>query len=310
MGVRKLSFLAVTLAASASSLVVPSITVSAAPSELNPKSEMPARGRQVNGVPVVAQARVSGGTTRNGINYNNGPVMTASTGVNAYVIWYGTWTTTQKSIVSDFFSNVGGSPYYNINTTYFDKSGAKIANKVTLAGQTDDAYSVGSSNLSDANILTITSNAINNGKLAKDTNGVYFVLTSSDVTKSGFLTSYCGWHTYASIGGSNIKYSFVGNPGTSSACAAQTASSPNGDVGVDAAISVIAHELVEAATDPNLNAWYDSRGYENADKCAWTFGTTYSAANGSKANMKLGTRDFLIQQNWLNANGGLCTLKF
>ena len=41
--------------------------------------------------------------------------------------------------------------------------------------------------------------------------------------------------------------------------------------------SVIAHELEEAATDPDLNAWYDSRGYENADKCAWTFGTTYTA---------------------------------
>ena len=41
-------------------------------------------------------------------------------------------------------------------------------------------------------------------------------------------------------------------------------------------VSVIAHELEEAATDPDLNAWYDNRGYENADKCAWTFGTTYN----------------------------------
>ena len=38
--------------------------------------------------------------------------------------------------------------------------------------------------------------------------------------------------------------------------------------------SVIAHELVEAVSDPQLNAWYDRRGYENADKCAWTFGST------------------------------------
>ena len=45
--------------------------------------------------------------------------------------------------------------------------------------------------------------------------------------------------------------------------------------------SIIAHELEEAATDPDLNAWYDSRGDENADKCAWTFGTTYTAANGA-----------------------------
>ena len=54
--------------------------------------------------------------------------------------------------------------------------------------------------------------------------------------------------------------------------------------------SIIAHELEEAATDPDLNAWYDRRGDENADKCAWTFGTTYTAANGAIANMNLGAR--------------------
>jgi len=40
-------------------------------------------------------------------------------------------------------------------------------------------------------------------------------------------------------------------------------------------VSVMAHELEETISDPNLNAWYDSTGAENADKCAWTFGTTY-----------------------------------
>ena len=137
--------------------------------------------------------------------------------------------------------------------------------------------------------------------MPKDTNGVYFVLTSKDVTaSSGFCTQYCGWHTYGTVAGSNIKYSFVGNPDRCPAsCAAQT-TSPNGNAGADGMASIIAHELSEAVTDPNLNAWYDKRGYENADKCAWTFGSTYSVANGSKANVHLGGRDFLIQQNWVN----------
>jgi hypothetical protein len=74
--------------------------------------------------------------------------------------------------------------------------------------------------------------------------------------------------------------------------------------------SIIAHELEEAVTDPDLNAWYDPRGEENADKCAWTFGTTYLVANGSRANMKLGTMDYLIQQNWVNSGGGFCAVKF
>ena len=75
-------------------------------------------------------------------------------------------------------------------------------------------------------------------------------------------------------------------------------------------VSVVAHELEEAVTDPNLNAWYDNRGYENADKCAWTFGTTYNATNGSKANMNLGGRDYLIQRNWVNASGGYCSISY
>ena len=72
---------------------------------------------------------------------------------------------------------------------------------------------------------------------------------------------------------------------------------------------MIAHEAEEAATDPMLGGWYDQNGYENADKCAWTFGERYTTANGAKANMKLGSRDFLIQQNWVNASGGYCAMK-
>ena len=50
--------------------------------------------------------------------------------------------------------------------------------------------------------------------------------------------------------------------------------SPNGDVGVDAMTSVVAHELVEAVSDPESDgnrAWEDGTGYENADKCAVSF---------------------------------------
>jgi hypothetical protein len=273
------------------------------------KSEMGLRGRTEQGIAAAGTITKAGA---NGINFNGGAVMTAAT-TNVYVIWYGTWTnTTKTSTIADFLGTIGTSPYYNINTTYTDKAGVKVKNSVTLAGTTTDAASQGTTNLSDAQIQTIVSTAITGGKLAKDTNGLYFVLTSADVTKSGFLTQYCGWHASATIGGTNIKYSFVGDPtGASLAnCAGQTTASPNGDPGADAMVSVIAHELEETVTDPNLNAWYDSRGRENGDKCAWTFGTTYAATGGGVANMKLGARDFLVQQNWLNASGGKCVLAY
>src|SRR5262245_30184749 len=232
-------------------------------------------------------------------------------GVNAYVIWYGNWSgNTATTILPGLLNGIGGSSYYNINTTYYDGLHRIVPNKVTLVAQTNDAYSQGSSNLSDNQIGAIVSSAINGGRLPKDSNGVYFVLTSVDVTKSGFLTSYCGWHTHGSLGGTDIKYAFIGNPGGNGACSMQTSVSPNGNPGADAMASVIAHELEESATDPDLNAWYDRRSYENADKCAWTFGTTYAVGNGSVANMSLGGRNFLIQRNWVNASGGYCANAF
>jgi Phosphate-induced protein 1 conserved region len=251
----------------------------------------------------------SGAATTNGISYHGGPVMTNP--VNLYYIWYGNWSgNSATTILTDLARSLGGSPYWHINTTYKNAQGVAVSNTVAYKGSTTDNYSKGKS-LSDSQILSIVSTAITNGKLPKDANGIYFVLTSADVTaSSGFCSKYCGWHSNGTIGGTDIKYSFVGNAATK--CAAScgaTSPSPNGNPGADGMASVIAHEAEETATDPDLNAWYDANGEENADKCSWKFGTTYTA-NGAKANMKLGTRNFYIQQNWVNANGGSCALRY
>ncbi len=249
-------------------------------------------------------------TTGNGIGYHGGPVMQGTTHV--YYIWYGNWSTDAgaNGILTNLASHIGGSPYFNINTTYGDTTG-NVANSVTYAGSASDPGSLGTS-LSDNDIGNLVANAIGSGQLPLDANGVYFVLTAPGVNEtSGFLTQYCGWHTYGTLGSTNVKYAFVGDAQGPNlgACAVQSVS-PNGDAGADAMASVIAHELEESATDPELDAWYDSAGYENADKCAWTYGTTYTAPNGSAANMALGGLNYLIQQNWLNAGGGKCALSY
>jgi hypothetical protein len=244
-----------------------------------------------------------------GISYHGGPLILGTT--NAYYIWYGNWSgNTATTILSDLAQNIGGSPYFNINTTYYSGSNVHVSNSVSLARQTNDSYSQGTA-LSDGQIQSVVSSAIASGKLPSDTNAVYFVLTSSDVTAtSGFCTQYCGWHTSGTIGGKDIKYAFVGNPDRCpSACEAQT-TGPNGNAGDDAIASNIAHELEEAVTDPDLNAWYDRQGAENADKCAWTFGSLSTASNGAKYNMTLGARNYLIQQNWVNSGNGFCAKSY
>ena len=194
----------------------------------------------------------------NGIEYHGGPVMLGTVGV--YYIWYGDWNgNTATTILPDFASNLGGSLWWNIETTYGQASsgGPYVANSIVYRGSTSVSYPYGWS-LSDGAIASVVANAINSHALPLDSNAVYFVLTSADVTaSSGFCTSYCGWHTYQSISGSTIKYAFVGNSARCpSACAAQW-TGPNGNTGADGMVSVIAHELAEAVSDPQLNGWYD-----------------------------------------------------
>jgi hypothetical protein len=253
------------------------------------------------------QSRSSGA---NGIQYHGGPVLLGTP--NVYLIWYGKWVgNTATDILRELVSSIGGSPYFGINTTYSDGAKRAASGNATLAGEFITGYTKGTT-LSDAKVQQVVSDAITTGNLPADANGVYFVLTSADVNESsGFCTQYCGWHANGTIAGLDIKYAFVGNPDRCpSACEEQTVDSPNGNTGADGMASIIAHELEETITDPDLNAWYDRRGLENADKCAWTFGATSPSSNGSKYNMTLGSRQYLIQRNWVNATGGYCAVQY
>lgn len=269
-----------------------------------------------NGQKVVHETKnFAGGATSNSpIVYHGGPILATPT---VYIIWYGSWSVSDPAIgiLTNLVQHIGGTPYFNINTTYSSSINGvttPVSGNVGYATSIFDAGSQGTS-LTDAKVQAVVSSAITSGKLPKDTNGVYFVLTSAEIKEtSGFCTQYCGWHTRGTISGSDIKYAFVGNPATQcpASCAQQTASSPNNNVGADAMASVVSHELEEATTDPDLNAWYDRRGYENADKCAWTFGTTSKASNGSLYNVTIGGLQYLIQRNWVNAGGGYCDMQY
>ena len=247
-------------------------------------------------------------------NANNNPVMKGT--VNVYYIWYGNWAgNSATTILTDLANSISGSPYMLINTGFSDPGGT-VSGATSYGGSVNVAASAtyGNLSLSKANVQQIVSDVITTNQLPKDANGVYFVLTAANVDQTWnatnkFCSQYCGWHTRATIGGANIKYSFVGNPATRcpNGCSNQSVTSPNGNPGADGMASTVMHELVETISDPDLNAWRDANGNENADKCAWKFGATYNVANGSRANVQLGARHYLIQQNWDPAKG-LCTM--
>ena len=153
-----------------------------------------------------------GGARSNGIYYHGGPVMLGT--VNVYYIWYGNWSgNTATTILTDLAHNIGGSPYWNINTTYYNGANAARQLVVSMRGSATDNYSHGTSLSECGHPGRRRERQYRHGWLPSEPNGVYFVLTSADVTAtSGFCTQYCGWHTYGTIGGTDIKYAFVGNP--------------------------------------------------------------------------------------------------
>ena len=242
--------------------------------------------------------------------YHGGPVMHGTSAV--YLIWYGNWTgNTATAILTDLVSNLGSSSYFRAVTKYPDASGSAPSGGLIYAGAISDGYSHGPS-LTKADVATIVRTSVESGQLPFDLAAVYAVLISADVTVGGAFSGYCAYHDSTPLSGYPIEYVLVGNPQrapTSCGPPIQQFIGPNDNLGADGMASLLAAVLANTVTDPTLTSWYDRNGLEMADKCAWTYGTTYVSANGTLANVRLGQRDYLLQQLWVpSKNGGACAL--
>jgi len=271
-----------------------------------------------------------GSLVQAGINYHGGPVLQSGTKVAA-VYWASTTIysggptpgstgagSADNSNVGYFLNHIGGSPYFNINTSYTDGTGLPIVNSVSYTQfWANNSFNVpsGKTRVSDAAMVAMLQNGFDTGKLTYDPGTLYAIFTQGTVNLGGgFGTQYCAYHTHGTVtvGGVSRTVLYAAMPddyAKASACSAGLAS-PNGDPHADAEVSTLVHETEETTTDEMGNAWYDSSGQENADKCAWTFGTTFTTANGGVANVTLGTKNFLIQRNWLNVGSGSCVQSF
>jgi hypothetical protein len=233
--------------------------------------------------------------------------------ITIYEVWYGSWNPTSTStpvakayqtFTNEFLTAaVAPSQHWAINKLNYQAAKATPATRTPVGDySTNIQQRIVAANtvkykspLSQSSIYSIARDTFFPAVGAKaDPNGIYVVLTSSDIKVNGFGTSFCGWHSYNAT--SLAKYSFVGDPASTPGCLAQSVG-PN-LAGADSMISVLMHELEETATDPQLNAWYSANGNENGDKCAWTWGATTLNSNGSYSNMTLGSKNYLIQQNF------------
>ncbi|CAI9771845.1 unnamed protein product [Fraxinus pennsylvanica] len=269
------------------------------------------------------------------LKYHMGPVLTAN--ITVYPIWYGSWQNSQKRIIREFISSISSveakppsvAGWWKTVQQYTDQTGANISRYVHIGAEKNDRFLSHGKSLTRLSVQSVIKSAVTSSTRPLPINpksGVYLLLTSEDVYVQDFCNNVCGFHyfTFPSIVGYTLPYAWVGNsaklcPGV---CAYPFAApayipglkavkSPNGDVGVDGMISVIAHEIAEVSTNPLVNAWYAGQDpvfpVEIADLCEGIYGTggggsytgqMFNGVDGATYNMNGIRRRFLVQWVW------------
>jgi hypothetical protein len=222
-------------------------------------------------------------TSNPNLVYHNGPVMN-----NVFVqpiFWgtsWGTYSGDEATGIDKFYAGISQTEYARTSDEYPSNTQANSAGTITSSTHlTDTSAAKGGSQTSAilAEVCKLITNPVSNG--------YYPVYT--DLPRGG--AQYCAWHSWGACGSTNVQFAFFwkldGDPG----CDPQSTVGGQSE-GLQASANVSGHELSEARTDPRGNGWYDGSGAENADKCAWHFGTT-------SLSFKNGT-SWKIQGNWSN----------
>jgi hypothetical protein len=220
------------------------------------------------------------------LTWHGGPVKHSTKVVPVY--WGTSWG--NSTFVGDkmtglgyFYSHVGGSGYAHTNSEYYD--GTDFVNTTLISTNADlrDSTATPSGAPSTTQVLAAVARATSNNPIA---NAYYPVYSDKPRGSAG----YCAWHSSGTINGIEVQFGFFFNLDGDPGCDPQATGTGHSQ-GLSALANVSGHELSEMLTDPELNAWYDQRGSENSDKCAWTF----------DGNVTIGTESWKIQGNWSNA---------
>jgi hypothetical protein len=219
---------------------------------------------------------------------HGGPVMHGT--VVAPIFWGTKWADPnfvgdKQAGIASFYKGVGGSSYAATNSEYTDASG-HVSTAVTYSASYVDTSAAVSSGQRTAPILAEVCTVLGNQAVA---NGYYPVYVDAPRGHSGF----CAWHSAGTCpNGVPVQFAFFYNLDGDGGCDPQDTSGQHSQ-GLAALANVSGHELSEMLTDPQLNAWYDSSGSENSDKCAWTFGTPVLTFRNNTL--------WKVQGNWSNA---------
>jgi hypothetical protein len=237
------------------------------------------------------------------LQYHGGPIFEKAPTI--YIVYYGSFTAKDKSIINTYFENLSGSTQEKINTRYSDSTGKYYPGTINFDPSKDTYHDNYSEGKTVSDIQPIIAAAIKNKHLPNDTNGIYIGLTYKDVTYGGMCTQYCGYHgpSTSIVKGETIKYAFVGDPGQCpDSCSYEylygSKASPNNDIDADGSINIMWHESSESLSDPLVNAWYSAAGYESMDLCAWLALTYKVDKNGNYYTILNKGHEYLTQMGF------------
>ena len=235
-----------------------SLTLSAQDANQNPnKKEPPLLGPHWERA--TASTRAVAGNPD--MTYHGGPILPSVT-VKA-IFWGSSWPSYTGDEITGLekwykyvgtTTNGGGSSYFASSNEYTDNAGRKVGTAITYQGHVVDGSSAPKRPSTSAVLAEVCKKVPN-----PVTNAYYPV--------------------------------YIDHPRGDPGCDPQSTVSGQSQ-GLKALANVTGHELSETRSDPKGNAWYDSSGEENADKCAWKFGGPYvTFLNGTH---------WKIQGNWSN----------
>jgi hypothetical protein len=239
-------------------------------------------------------ARREAPPSQNLINHG-GPVLAAAKVVS--IFWGPSWGTNSNpgavaAHVTGFFANFGSTGEWKT----IDQYGAHPTNLTNTAWF--DSVNPPNTAVTDGDVQAEVLKYINGHGGVPDDSTVYEVFIPNgfyaklgrDTSCGGPHLQFCAYHGNFSGLGHDIKYSSMPYP-SCGGCQA------GAGFGVAENLDHFScHETREAATDPDLNAWYDRRGAEADDKCAWSPAPFIDAGFG-------------YQWEWSNADGGCVMTK-
>jgi hypothetical protein len=227
------------------------------------------------------------------LSYHGGPIMT---GASLYAIFWvpaklqngnpTSLTAKYESVAKQFLADYpyhgianNSTQYYSTKSgvnTYFVGIGALVASTVDTtpypASGCSDSVTPGNC-ITDAQLQTEIANVMKARSWTPGLNKMFIVFTSTgegscfDSTSSSCAyKQYCAYHGY--FGSATNPTIYANQPyANPSYCYAAGQHDPSGDIPSDANVNVTSHEITEATTDPELNAWWTARTVKKSATC-------------------------------------------